>query len=237
MPLPEGQGFNFFVYIIESPSEIDFYHNTSEGNLLTQSLLLQKTPCVQKTTISKSAFEAALKIGLEEQMKIFPDLLPVIHISAHGNKEGIALSNGDIVTWKKLREYLLPINKALGNALLLCMSCCHGYSATRMAMHIGKAEHPFYSMVGHYGSPTWSETSVGFSTFYHLIGKGYYGYEAVDAMRVASGNDKWVHTTAQNEQENYLDYAIKKDPEFVRNELSRNLQELPPSADAKKIMG
>ncbi len=235
MPLPEGQKFKFFVYIIESPSEIDIYKNTSEGNLLTHSLTLQGTPCSHKTTISKVAFEAALTFGLEEQMKLFPDLLPIIHISAHGNEEGIALSNNELVTWHDLRTYLLPINNALDGALLLCMSCCHGFSAARMAMYIGEKEHPFYSMVGHYESPTWSETAVGYTTFCHLLGKGYYAFEAVEAMKIASGNDKWVHTIAEKQQNGFLDYAIKKDPEFVRTELSRNLVELPPSPDTKKL--
>ncbi|MBT6045782.1 MAG: hypothetical protein HN561_15565 [Candidatus Scalindua sp.] len=235
MPMPQGQGFKFFVYIIESPSEVDIYHNTSEGILLSQSLGLQQIPCSLRTAISQNAFEAALKIGLEEQMKIFPNLLPIIHISAHGNQEGVALSNGNLITWRNLREYLLPINRALGHALLLCMSCCKGYSASRMAMEIGNTEHPFFSMVGHFGSPTWSETAVAFSTFYHLLAKDYYIHEAVNAMKVASGNDEWVHTTAEKEQKDYLEYATKKDPKFVLSELTRHIEASPPSDDAKKI--
>jgi hypothetical protein len=212
MPMPQGQGFKFFVYLIESPSEVDIYHNTSEGILLSQSLGLQQIPCSLRTAISQSAFEAALKIGLEEQMKIFPNFLPIIHISAHGNQEGIALSNGNLIAWGNLREDLLPINRALGNVLLLCMSCCHGYSAIRMTMEIGKTEHPFFCMVGPYGTTTWSETAVAFSTFYHLLAKEYYVREAVDAMKVASGNNSWVHTTAAKEQKDYIEYAIKSDP-------------------------
>lgn len=235
MPMPKGQGFKFFVYIIESPSEIDIYHNTSEGIMLSQSLALQQIPCSLRTTISQNAFEAALKSGLEQQMRIFPNLLPVIHISAHGNQDGIALSNGNLITWADLREYLLPINKALGHALLLCMSCCHGYSASRMAMEIGNTEHPFFSMVGHLDSPTWSETAVAYSAFYHLLAKEYFVYEAVNAMKTASGNDGWIHTTAEQEQKDYLEYAIKQDPKFVLTELIRNLENSPPSDDAKKI--
>ena len=101
-------------------------------------------------------------------------------------------------------------------------------------MEIGKADHPFFSMVGHFGSPTWSETAVAFSTFYHLLAKEYYVYEAVEAMKVASGNDGWVHTTAEQQKSDYLEYAIKKDPAFVLSELKRNLEASPPSSDAKK---
>lgn len=76
---------------------------------------------------------------------------------------------------------------------------------------------------------------MAFSTFYHLLAKGYYAYEAVEAMKVASGNDGWAHTTAEKEQNDYIEYALKKNPELVLNELRRSLEESPPSADAKKI--
>lgn len=51
-----------------------------------------------------------------------------------------------------------------------------------------KTELPFYAIVGNSGKPYWSETVVGFTTIYHLLGKGKTIEEAIDAARIASGN-------------------------------------------------
>ena len=94
----------FFVYIIESPSEIDMYHNRTEGLLLQQAINLHNIPCLYKIAISKAAFEASFQVGLLEAMKLFPNLIPIIHISAHGYADGIQLSNHEIVAWDHLRS-------------------------------------------------------------------------------------------------------------------------------------
>jgi len=237
MPIPNGQCLEFFVYIIESPSEIDFYKGTSEGPLIAEALKLQGTPCVIRSVISRKTFEFALKDGLVEVMESLPELFPIIHISAHGDqKKGLELSNHEVVAWDNLREFLLPINKAvLGNTLMLCMSCCDGYSAVRMAMDVVTVGHPFLAMVGNCGSPTWAETSVAFSTFYHLLAKGYYPWEAVEAMKTASGNNEWGYTTAEKEQKDFIDYALKQDPSLVLDRLRSNLEDSSPSDDAKSI--
>ena len=201
----------FFVYIIESPSEIDFYNNRSEGVLLQKVINLHNIPCLIKTVISKSTFITALQDGLLEGMKVFPLLIPIIHISAHGFKEGIQLSNQEKITWDNFRSLLLPINKTLNNCLLLCMSSCKGYSACRMAMRLNEIKHPFLSMVGHPGTPTWSDTAVAFTTLYHQIAKGLKVSEAVKAMKIASGNYEFRFTTAKESQRSYIDYCKKMD--------------------------
>ena len=66
----------FFVYIIKSPSEIDIYHNRTEGLLLQQAINLHNIPCLTKIAISKNAFEASFQVGLLEAMQLFPNLTP-----------------------------------------------------------------------------------------------------------------------------------------------------------------
>ena len=197
----------FFVYIIESPSEVDLYHNRSEGELLQQAIGLNNIPCVSKVAISKNAFEACFQVGLLESMNNFKNLIPVIHISAHGFSEGIQLSNHETITWDQLRMLLMPINQSVGNCLLLCMSSCKGYSACRMAMSLNDNQHPFFSMVGHVGTPVWAETAVAFTTLYHLLAKGLHVNDAVEAMKISSGNYGFVFTTATESQQTYIDYC------------------------------
>ncbi len=98
MPVPEDQRIKFFVFVIESPSAVDLYHRRSEGNIIQQAVNLNQIPCSVVTAINFESFEASLKVGLAEAMRAFPNLIPMIHISAHGYHEGIQLSSGEIIT-------------------------------------------------------------------------------------------------------------------------------------------
>lgn len=173
----------FFVFVVESPSAPDLYHGRSEAGLVRQALALSEIPCTSRCVISREALEAALRIGLPEEMAVWKGRLPVLHISAHGGTDGIQLSNKEIITWAELKELLKPINKAFNGALLVCMSSCHGYAGSRMAMHPDESDLPFFALVGSGGTPTWSETAIAFATFYHLLGRGVRFPEALVSVR------------------------------------------------------
>jgi hypothetical protein len=175
-PEPE---LKFFVYVVESPSAPDLYHGRSEGTLVTQAAALDLVPCVTRTAINREAFDAALTIGLPEVMKQYPDRFPILHLSAHGGTTGLQLSDSDTVTWRD-RELVLPINETLGGNLLVCMSACKGYSACQMAMQADDGPHPYFALVANHGTPTWSDTAVAYSAFYHLLAKGS---KVVDASK------------------------------------------------------
>ena len=78
------QKFEFFVYIVESPSAPDLYHGRSEGGLVAKTISLDRIPCVVRTAINREAFGAALIIGFPEVMKRYPGRCPILHLSAHG---------------------------------------------------------------------------------------------------------------------------------------------------------
>jgi len=174
---------------------------------------------VVRTTINPAAFVAALRIGLLEAMKAYPDRLPILHISAHGSKEGIQLSSGDVIPWALLRELVLPINQGLGGVLLLCMSACDGYHACQMAMVKEDLPHPYYAMVGHYGTPTWSDTAVAYASFYHLLSKGHTVPVAVAAMNQASGETAWIVELAEQSKRGYLEYIAGVVPQQARDDI------------------
>jgi hypothetical protein len=212
--------YNFFVYIVESPSAPDIYHGRSEGELVARAIQLDGIPCIVKTAINAMAFGAAFGYGLPEAMKQFPDRVPIVHISAHGSSQGIQLSSTEEVSWSHLRLLLEPINRSLDGFLLLCMSACEGYSACQMAMQNGDAPHPYFAMVGNYTKPTWSDTTIGYACFYHLISKGYSVIDAVGAMRIASGSDGWVFEMAEDSKRGYLEYISSIEPTEAQQELS-----------------
>jgi hypothetical protein len=232
--LPPDKRMKFFVYIVESPSAVDLYHNRKEGDLLSQVIRLNGIPCASRLAINLEAFIAALRIGLHEEMQVYTDLVPVLHISAHGFSEGIEFSSSEVLTWEQLRHLLNPINKALGGGLLLCMSTCEGYAGSRMAMFLDQDDHPFFAIVGNSEKPSWPETAVGFATFYHLIANGHFIIDSVNAMRIASGNQLFFVTTAEEAKKNYIEHVNNLDLNAAREELQQESQH-DPSNDLVKL--
>lgn len=212
MPLPPEQRIKFFVFVIESPSAVDLYHRRSEGEIVRQAVALNGIECVVKTAISLDAFGACLRIGLSEAMKRSPGYVPLLHISAHGDSQGIQLSDGYVMTWQELREHLRPVNEALDGSLIVCMSSCEGYSGIRMAMDATDETFPFFALIGTGNKPTWSETAVGYATFYHQLCRGEHIDVAVKAMQIASGNSTFWLQHAENSRRTYLEHINTVSP-------------------------
>ena len=233
MVVPPEERLKFFVFIIESPSSVDLYHRRSEGDIIQQAANLNQVSCIVKTTINYEAFEAALKIGLKQSMDIYPDSIPILHISAHGFSDGIQLSSGEIITWEQLANLLRPINQALNNSLVLCLSACEGYSGIRMAMTEEDEIFPYYAIVANGEKPLWSDTAVAYSTFYHLIAKGYFIRDAVNAMQTASGNDRFWIETAEGAKQTYLEHISKVDTQDAQQQLEDNIKSEEPDHLAK----
>ena len=215
----EAMTVKFFVYIIESPSAPDLYLGRTEGEMVAKAVKLNATPVVTRTAINSEAFVAALTVGLSEDMKGFHEHVPIVHISAHGSVDGIQLSSGENLAWTEIRELLIPINQSLGGLLVLCMSACEGYFACTMAKRAGDDPHPFFAMVGNYEKPTWSETAVAYSSFYHLLCKGKNIFEAVEGMKAASGNTSWIVETAEESKRSFLEYLQKIEPDQAQQAL------------------
>lgn len=240
MPLPPEDRIRFFVFIIESPSAPDLYHRRSEGDIVRQAVELNGIKCVVKTAISLTAFDACLKIGLSEAMASLPGYIPLLHISAHGDINGIQLSDGYVMPWAELKDHLRPVNAALGGSLVVCMSSCEGYSGIKMAMHPEESDLPYFALIGCGAKPTWGETAVAYATFYHQLCRGEYITDAVAAMRVASGNQQFFLEHAEQSRHAYLNYISTVDParaqanleSIVANETPENQQSLKGLRDA-----
>lgn len=229
MPLPPDKRIKFFVFVVESPSPVDLYHRRSEAEIIRQAVYLNQIPCIVRTAVNMEAFEASLKIGLAEEMKRYEGLIPILHISAHGYSEGIQLSDSTVITWANLRKFLAPINTALNNGLLVCLSCCEGYSGTRMAMFIEDEGYPFYAIVANSEKPLWSDTAVAYSTFYHLISKGEFIVDAVNAMQIASGNHTFWVETAEQSRQGYLEYIKNVNVPAAQEQLEEKTSQEEPS--------
>ena len=235
MPLPPEQRFKFFVFIVESPSAIDLYRGLSEGEMIRRAVELNGIHCTSKLATNLEMFVLSMREGIAAEMKHRPGYAPLLHISAHGFDHGIQLASGEVLTWDALRQLLVPLNTFLSGNLLVCMSTCKGYSGQRMAMVHEEDRHPFFALIGNGGEPTWPETAVAFATFYHLFGNGHYLEEAVAAMRVASGNDKFWVITAKDARQGYLDFLSLRSLELAASQIQKQEAEEPSSEVAKRF--
>jgi hypothetical protein len=171
-----------------------------------------------------------------EEVQRFSTLLPLLHISTHGHSEGLQLSNEELIPWSELADLLVPINRALQSKLVVAMSCCEGYSAVRMAMRDDRPELPFHALVGSPEKPTWAETAVAFTTFYHQLARGAHLNDAVSAMRIALGRDSFLVEWGEATRQGYLDYIKKVDAEKVRQQLQDDVESQPPDETAKMAL-
>lgn len=174
------------IYIIESPSSDNLLVQVQEGKIISDALKLIgiKSQCflaVNRDALTK-AFLTIFASHPNASLAI-----PIIHLSCHGDSTGIQLTSNEILTWNELEKMLTPLNKLLNGLIILCMSSCEGLNAVSMALK-ESGDLPFLVLVGNASKPEWSETLVGFSTLYHLLGKGINFDKSVEAARMASGN-------------------------------------------------
>lgn len=193
-----------FVHIIESPSAQDLYDDRTEGRVLSEALRLAEIPRRYRLATDKRTFEHALGLGIAEGITEHK-AVPLVHISSHGNNDGIGLTDGSLLTWGELGNLLERVNNGLGGGLILCLSCCSGAYGGRMAMREERPI-PFHTLVGHMSSPSWSRAAVAFVAFYYRLFGGAGIGTAVDAMKAASGDDGFIAQYGQQLQESWTEH-------------------------------
>src|SRR5688572_4013746 len=97
-----------FVYVIESPSASDLLDGRTEGQALCGVLDLAEIPRSYSLVTNLDTLSSALTSRLVEAWERF-GVLPVLHLSLHGNEDGVGLTDGTFVTWDQLRRTLRPI--------------------------------------------------------------------------------------------------------------------------------
>jgi hypothetical protein len=184
----------FFIHIIESPSDEDFLEGTTEGRLLTGGLSIAQIPFSYNLAVNKKMFILALTKKLSQAMTTY-QRYPILHLSAHGNDNGLALTKG-FFDWDELSLMLTPINTIMEGRLIVSISACSGFAGCRMAMKPSGSS-PFFGILGPTEPISLADTAIGFLSFYHLLSKNTPFYDAFDAMKRASGNNHFNVITAR----------------------------------------
>ncbi|KCZ88458.1 hypothetical protein [Hyphomonas jannaschiana] len=192
-----------FVHIVESPSAYDMLDGRTEGRSLSEFLELAQIDSSYSLATTRETFETALSERLSAAVQRFDPKLPIIHLSMHGNQQGIGLTDGHFLSWDDLRTVLLPIQNALQGQLLICISSCSGYYGCQMAMYEDN-EQPFWSLVANSEEATWHDSAVAFVTFYHQFFKTGNIYSSVEAMKVASGDHNFFVQNGHHTKSEWL---------------------------------
>lgn len=175
-----------FVYIVESPSSNDFLNNKYEGKILSGILDLALIKTKYLLVTNKSSFKKALREKLIDAMEE-TEMFPLLHLSCHGDENGIGLTDGTTINWDELAELLTPVNEMLQDMLCITISSCFGGLAAQMAITL-KEKLPFFGLVGIVEEITWIESAIAFATFYfQAFYKKVRFSKAIEAMCSATG--------------------------------------------------
>lgn len=155
----------------------------TEGRALSAFLDLARIPNSYNLATDLNTFDLAFGDRLAKAVSDL-GVLPTIHISAHGNKHEIELTNGERVSWSEL-------------AKRFCLSACFGLTANKMLLETVSAL-PMKTLVASSGKVGWHEAAVGYATFYnHFLKLGKSIEESVTAMKAASGCDDFQGTDSK----------------------------------------
>ncbi|MEJ8802552.1 hypothetical protein [Pontibacter sp. H249] len=191
------------IYIIESPSDEDLFDEKTEGKALYEALKLSGCDCSYKLATSKDSFLKAFSFIIDDFYKKSVKLssMPFIHISAHGDEDGIQLTSGELFDWVDFNDELKKINEAIGyipnlngysdkiSRIVLCLSTCRGYNAFK----IHEEEEDiceFQCIIGPPEDITWSDSLTAFIVFYHAANYQSVAFnKSVERMNFAIGSE------------------------------------------------
>lgn len=142
------------ILIIESRSPRDIYENRFEAGTLQQILKLESIATKHFEVVDRAHLAKAIKYAEKEHIRY-------IHISAHGDPEGFALTDGDFITWRDFDEIAWP---KLKNKCLCFSSCSVGQGAEELFTYHKSFCNAVIAPTRKIG---WGEGLVAFSALYH----------------------------------------------------------------------
>ncbi|MBF4227833.1 hypothetical protein PL85_16320 [Vibrio anguillarum] len=184
------------VFLVDSPSSVDLYEGYSIGMALRDALRAIRIPCfytlATSTETFTNTFSQRLPTAIAEVQKT-PNInaIPFVHLCMHGRPEGIALTDNSFIEWFSLRQMLLSHNNVKGFDPFVCMASCDGINAMNMNNAFDNA---FHFLIGNSGKVLQSDVTVAYASFYNnVIYKNYTVEQAVQAMRVACGDNNFFY--------------------------------------------
>lgn len=142
------------VVIMESRSPVDHFDGRQEGRTLQKILALEGISSIYREVVNPEHFGAALSA-------ITPGT-SYVHLSCHGSRDGILLTDGSFVAWDTFDRVTWP---RLKGKCLVFSSCEVG----RGVRCLFSRHHKTFcnAIVAPTREITWAEGLVAYSAFYH----------------------------------------------------------------------
>lgn len=112
--------------------------------------------------------------------------IPLLHIEAHGDSDGLELRSGAFVRWPELREPLSRLNTLTRLQLMVCISACSGIHLWKIIDPTERA--PVWGVLGPEKDLTGYPLLKGFRAFYKELFSSGDAAKALEAMRLTDGN-------------------------------------------------
>lgn len=146
------------------------------GDLKTTAILLDEIEplgLVSKPTVTcrlsrvadRSAFEQTLT-RIESETRI-GGRCPIIHIDAHGDRDGVQLPSREFVPWEHLRDVFTAINRATRMNLLVFLAACEGAHLVSLLRPTDRA--PVRALIGPTRQVKAGEVERAIVTFYRSL--------------------------------------------------------------------
>jgi hypothetical protein len=114
-------------------------------------------------------------------------LTPLLHISMHGNEDGLALTDGSLITPDELGSQFRRVKTCLNGRLITCLSACSGFFPAAYAC---RGDVPFGMLLAAPVRPvSWDEAAVWFCVFYYRLYHELDPTKAGMAANAAIGKD------------------------------------------------
>lgn len=152
------------VYIIESLRAKEFYDHCLDGAAANEMLKLLDVRSQYRVALDRKHLEKAISDAVRGDFE-------VIHLSAHGDRAGVELTDGDEISWEELAEMLRP---AAGPKKSLVMATCKG-GDKKLAKALRKSGVLFGYVFGSTAKTvTFSDSCLAWSILYNrLVDHGF----------------------------------------------------------------
>jgi hypothetical protein len=159
-----------------------------------------------------------------------------LHIDCHGDEEGIELKNGDCIDWEEFRSGFRDLYISTGKNLIICMSACKGFHASKMVVHSESC--PYHAICGSFEDIGFAESENGYLAFYRTLIQDKSIIEAIDEVNKVEPSLKFIGYKADQLFSLAINAYLKKlTPEYLENEKRKKIKlvESVFQNDANKI--
>lgn len=188
------------VHIFESPSIHDREEDRKEGYSLGEMLRISNINYYYYDIHDINSFSKSFELLITRTKKTQSELGAVtLHISMHGNKDGLGLTSGEFLTWEAFSEELKKFRTHLGQIkieepvnikiapIILHFSSCEGFNGHKIDEYADEDETLYLHVLGPTIQVSWNDSLIAYTTLYHnLLSHNVLANDAVVKMNAAA---------------------------------------------------